>query len=1216
MADRVAYIEAVFGADITAFRRGTTEVRRDLNLLSDVAGGLSKVGRNMTLMLSAPLIAFGTAAIKASGDFDAAMRNVNSILFASEEELASLSASTLSFGATLRAGPLAAAEALYTVVSAGFTDMNTAMQISQVSAATAEAGLADLKTTAEALAAAMLAYNASVDDAQHFSDVLTRTVQVGVGEMQEFATGIGNAVSTAVMLGISFDDLGASQAFLTQRGISAARAATLLNRAFEKLITPTEAMTGVFQRLGVSSGRELIEKFGGLEGALVAIKGVVGDNTTLLHDLFNTTQAFRAIGTITNDIDAFSAAMADFSSNVEGATNSALQQQYMSFNALIERLGSAATAAAISIGDKLVPVLRPAAEGLRQMLLAVPGLPDELVSLGVAVSTVVAGMGPFLWIVGSLITPIGLLAGAVVGLSGAIAINLGGARTAFVEFINDVTGGLGPLISGIQEFAAVMFGESIEPLAGITVSTSSLANDLQVTLSEGQTVWDAWVSQGGEAGRYTWSEFRDSFVAAAGGENALGTAAQFIQPGTYDLNLGDQEQQIDQFTRNSARAAMELVENYNEQAAVSNSFGDRFARAISSAGPLIQSALAGIGANITNWFENTFLPSVDTFGADILSRIAGGFSGPAAGEEDGDNSIYGAIRSALNGGITGVAHDLSSILQENFPGISAGLTEMFDNLGLWITDTALPSLARTFGYLSGRIVVFLSEAMTGIAAWLRGGGASDTAGAFAEFLDTSIISPFEEGFADAATDTGVADPVSGLFAALGDLLIAAVPLIVAGGFIAAVGSTIIGGITTGVGTAAAGVAVSGPLTAAVSSFASMVGGAITGALTVALGAIGIGAVVIGVADFMLNTETGKNIQNFVSDRIIDPMFGEGSYDSVNNSVELFLAQLAITIGRIAGADEFVAEMEAMYGGPINPVVDIVPELNIVPQPGEIDRFAAGAQDPMDRWSNIINPQQSAVEFDPYYMDYNPFNNLTQPGMALQQQQWNESGPRSFDPAEGVFGAEATEAYRQVGSDLMAAVMTGFGGYGEGENPLNSQIHEVFGAEGTARRDVYEWAASTRGEISLIREKNTEEFTAMTGTMGAYDSYSHGVFSGISGVADTMLDGLVADLAVIMPMMREMSNMTLPDGSVPFDPLEGRANGGSMLPNRDYLVGERGPEVLRMGSTGGFMTPNSGLRGALGGGGGSNVYNNSIVIDGQQPIDDVITALESRGIYLS
>ena len=55
----------------------------------------------------------------------------------------------------------------------------------------------------------------------------------------------------------------------------------------------------------------------------------------------------------------------------------------------------------------------------------------------------------------------------------------------------------------------------------------------------------------------------------------------------------------------------------------------------------------------------------------------------------------------------------------------------------------------------------------------------------------------------------------------------------------------------------------------------------------------------------------------------------------------------------------------------------------------------------------------------------------------------------------------------------------------------------------------------------------------------------------------------------------------------------RALGGPVSPGSTYLVGERGPELLTMGSSGGHITPNS----AISGGGGGNIQV-TVVLDGQ------------------
>lgn len=93
----------------------------------------------------------------------------------------------------------------------------------------------------------------------------------------------------------------------------------------------------------------------------------------------------------------------------------------------------------------------------------------------------------------------------------------------------------------------------------------------------------------------------------------------------------------------------------------------------------------------------------------------------------------------------------------------------------------------------------------------------------------------------------------------------------------------------------------------------------------------------------------------------------------------------------------------------------------------------------------------------------------------------------------------------------------------------------------------------------------------------------------------------------MPIMQQIlgggrlptATTFLPNGS-PLNAPTGRAVGGPVSANTSYLVGERGPELLTMGSRGGYVTPN----GAIGGGPSTiNVY----MAPGSDG-DDVVAAL--------
>ena len=56
---------------------------------------------------------------------------------------------------------------------------------------------------------------------------------------------------------------------------------------------------------------------------------------------------------------------------------------------------------------------------------------------------------------------------------------------------------------------------------------------------------------------------------------------------------------------------------------------------------------------------------------------------------------------------------------------------------------------------------------------------------------------------------------------------------------------------------------------------------------------------------------------------------------------------------------------------------------------------------------------------------------------------------------------------------------------------------------------------------------------------------------------------------------------------------GRADGGPVMAGRNYLVGERGPEILRMGSQAGTVVPNNAL-----GGGGARAVSLQVINNGQ------------------
>jgi TP901 family phage tail tape measure protein len=518
--ERMAYLEAVIGADITQFRKGMRDIRNEVGVLSETLGGLSGLGRTLTYTVTAPMMAFGSMAVQQAGDFEAAMRNINSIVGLSEEELAGLSSQVLEFGKNTRGGAMDSASALYTVFSAGILDTATAFNIMEVSSRTAEAGLADLEVTTQSIIATQLAYgDTTAEMTDRVSNSLTMMVQLGVGSMDEFAHAVGNLVPNANALGIEVEELYGTMAVLTQRGVSAATASTNLTNAMSSMVKPTEAMQAAFQELGVSGAEELITQFGGLSGALKALVGTTDGTQESINALFNNIRGARAVNSLFGDVAGWDETMQNFMASLDGATMRAWDEQMKSFAAQWDLLQSALQGAAITIGNQLLPMVTPLVMGLTDLVIGFTELDPSIIQMGLAIGGVVAAAAPLMWLLGGLVAAfnpltigIALAATAIVtnwaiiveAFSGA-ATQLSGIITPLQEMLGGLWEGLTPEDVTMQTPEVALEGEptTIDPMSIITVDTT-------------KSLWQIFTEQGYDD-YFSWQEFMR--LAEEGGWN-------------------------------------------------------------------------------------------------------------------------------------------------------------------------------------------------------------------------------------------------------------------------------------------------------------------------------------------------------------------------------------------------------------------------------------------------------------------------------------------------------------------------------------------------------------------------------------------------------------------------------------------------------------------------------------------------------------------------
>lgn len=473
MAEQVA---SLFG-ELTLQDNYTVVLNNATTATDTFTGKIERAGQKITGFGATlgtfidPAVSALESAAGAAFDFSESMTNTQAVMNASQEEIKALSSEILDIGRNSRAGPQMVSMAFYDIVGS-VNDAAQRMPILNAAIATAEAGNADLLATTKALTSTMNSYAGSTLTVSQASDIMTRTVGMGVGSMDEFASALPQVTGLANSLKISFLDIGTAAAFLTTKGNTASQATTQLGAIMNAFMGPNEAMKKALEELGFASGNAAIEQLG-LVGAIDAIKGtaVAGDEGLLR--LLGTQEALRGVTALAGaDFKQFSA---DFAAGVDGATGAAREIQNMSEAANLDFLKSEFEALKIEVGMGLAPALVEVVQETRPLVRTftdfVKKNPKVVAAIGLVVAGL-AGVATVATVVGMGVTGLGMAFGAVaavlgspllIPIAGVIAVlgglyaawksNFGGIQDLVMPIINQVKTGFDGLRTFIDYFA-------------------------------------------------------------------------------------------------------------------------------------------------------------------------------------------------------------------------------------------------------------------------------------------------------------------------------------------------------------------------------------------------------------------------------------------------------------------------------------------------------------------------------------------------------------------------------------------------------------------------------------------------------------------------------------------------------------------------------------------------------------------------------------------
>jgi len=317
-----------------------------------------------------------TISTREAASFEMMMRYVNTITRTTDASLAQLSADALAIARDIGKAPAEVARGLYDVASAGFKGAE-GLKIVRVAAEASVAGMTDVATASRLIVSTLQAYGMAAEKAGYISDVMFKTVELGIITFGDLAQAIGPAIATAAAAGVQIEEVGAAFATMTKAGIDASMTGTSLQRIMLSFLDPAKEFADALRTVGVEQASTFI-RTKGLAGAIDALNRLAAGNPAALANMGLEMRALRAAMSLTRgEASSFSSDLAAIS-QAAGATGSALAQVAATVGYAWDRFKARAQAMFVTVGSSFAGLVRKVLEGAGDIADRMSALAEEI----------------------------------------------------------------------------------------------------------------------------------------------------------------------------------------------------------------------------------------------------------------------------------------------------------------------------------------------------------------------------------------------------------------------------------------------------------------------------------------------------------------------------------------------------------------------------------------------------------------------------------------------------------------------------------------------------------------------------------------------------------------------------------------------------------------------------------------------------------------------
>lgn len=459
------------------------EISANLSAIQQQFSAFDKVG-SVLQGIGTQMMGIGGMAVKTFADFEQQMKNVQVVAGASQEEFEKLSEKARDIGSSTVFSASQAAEALYSLSSAGLSANDQISALDGV-VSLAAATQSELAQASETVVATISQFGLGFENASKVSDIFTAAIGNSMATLDSLQYSMKYVGPVAAGLNLTLEETTGALMALYQGGLKGEQAGTTLRSALTKLVTPAESTKKAFAELGISFDE--IKNSSNPLVAAIELLGASGADTSQIMQIFGESAGPGMVALISQGSEKIKE-YTETLENSTGAAQKAAEEQTKTLAGAFKEIQSALEDAAIGIGESLAPMVSKIADGIKGMIAAWtsldPSLQNAIVQFG-AVSGVILLVG------GGLTAIVGTIAKSI-----SVWAQFGGAMMSAFQAIPGMVQSFGTLANNIMAAANsgslltgfLTTGLPLVALAALAAAIAYIANEITKLNAEAKKI--------------------------------------------------------------------------------------------------------------------------------------------------------------------------------------------------------------------------------------------------------------------------------------------------------------------------------------------------------------------------------------------------------------------------------------------------------------------------------------------------------------------------------------------------------------------------------------------------------------------------------------------------------------------------------------------------------------------------------------------------------